>query len=122
MYEKSILIRSDSVVALGMAKKLASPSPIVNYLGGELAMNLELWKIGKVVAQHIPGKLNDLADWLSRCDVKKEKRPQELAEVDIVINGKLTGKDFFIPPPGATKSEASWKDVPHHSVAVFHNL
>ena len=122
MYEKSILIRSDSVVALGMARKLASPSPIVNYLGGELAMNLELWNIGKVVAQHIPGKLNDLADWLSRCDVKKEKRPQELAEVDIVINGKVTGKDFFIPPPGATKSEASWKDVLHHSVAVFHNL
>ena len=122
MYEKSILIRSDSVVALGMARKLASPSPIVNFLGGELAMNLELWKIGKVVAQHIPGKLNDLADWLSRCDVKKEKRPQELLEVNIIIKGKLTARDFFIPPPGATNSEANWKDVPHHSVAAFHNL
>ena len=34
MYERSIVIRSDSVVALGMSKKLASPSPIINYLGG----------------------------------------------------------------------------------------
>ena len=122
MFEKSILIRSDSVVALGMARKLASPSPIVNYLGGELAMNLELWRVGKVVAQHIPGKLNDMADWLSRCDVKKDKRPEELMEVDIVIRGKLTKRDFFIPPPGVADGDVGWKDLPHHSVAVFHNL
>ena len=105
-----------------MARKLASPSPIVNYLGGELAMNLELWRVGKVVAQHIPGKLNDMADWLSRCDVKKDKRPEELMEVDIVIRGKLTKRDFFIPPPGVADGDVGWKDLPHHSVAVFHNL
>ena len=122
MYGRSILIRSDSVVALGMARKLASPSPMVNYLGGELAMNLELWNIGKVVAQHIPGKLNDLADWLSRSDAKKDQVPAELAEVRIVTKGKLNWRDFFIPPPRDTDSEVSWKDVPHHSVAVFHNL
>ena len=106
----------------GHGTKVSFTIPNCQLLGGELAMNLELWKIGKVVAQHIPGKLNDLADWLSRCDVKKEKRPQELLEVNIIIKGKLTARDFFIPPPGATNSEANWKDVPHHSVAVFHNL
>ena len=120
MYGKAMLIRSDSVVALGMAKKLSSPAPTVNFLGGELAMNLEFVKIETVVAQHIPGKLNDLADWLSRHDARKEEPPKALREVDVLLKEPLTVKDFYLPPPGVSKE--SWGEVPHHGVAVFHNL
>ena len=120
MFERSILIRSDSVVALGMTKKLASPAPIINFLGGELAMELELRRVQRVVTQHIPGKLNDLADWLSRHDVRKDEIPRDLRGVTIAQKEALTVKDFFLPPPGHGGED--WSNSNHHSVAVFHNL
>ena len=120
MFERSILIRSDSVVALGMTKKLASPAPIMNFLGGELAMELELRRVQRVVTQHIPGKLNDLADWLSRHDVRKDEIPRDLRGVTIAQKEALTAKDFFLPPPGHGGED--WSNSNHHSVAVFHNL
>ena len=120
MFERSILIRSDSVVALGMTKKLASPAPIINFLGGELAMELELRRVQRVVTQHIPGKLNDLADWLSRHDVRKDEIPRDLRGVTIAQKEALTAKDFFLPPPGHGGED--WSNSNHHSVAVFHNL
>ena len=120
MFERSILIRSDSVVALGMTKKLASPAPIINFLGGELAMELELRRVQRVVTQHIPGKLNDLADWLSRHDVRKDEIPRDLRGVTIAQKEALTAKDFFLPSPGHGGED--WSNSNHHSVAVFHNL
>ena len=120
MFERSILIRSDSVVALGMSKKLSSPAPIINFLGGELAMELELRRVQKVITQHIPGKLNDLADWLSRHDFRKDEAPKELKSIVVAYKDKLTAKDFFLPPPGHGGDD--WSNAHHHSVAVFHNL
>ena len=37
--ERAIFIRSDSMVALGMAKKLSSPHPSLNYLASELVLS-----------------------------------------------------------------------------------
>lgn len=51
-----LLIRSDSTVALAMASKLSSPSPVINWIGAELALMLEL------LAHHLPGQLNVEAD------------------------------------------------------------
>ena len=58
--------RSDSSVALAMARKLASASPANNFLGAALALALEQHHIGGVQAVHVPGALNKTADWLSR--------------------------------------------------------
>ena len=60
-----VLIRSDSTVALAMASKLSSPSPVLNWIGAELALKLELMGIPKLVGHHLPGRLNVDADWLS---------------------------------------------------------
>ena len=59
-------IRSDSSVALAMARKLASASPAINFLGAALALGLEQHHVGGVQAVHVPGALNKTADWLSR--------------------------------------------------------
>eukprot|EP00913_Durusdinium_trenchii_P011074 g10396.t1 len=55
---KSIVIRSDSVVALAMARKLSSPSPVVNWVGAELAIRFDKHGIKRVITQHIPGNWN----------------------------------------------------------------
>ena len=59
-------------------------------------MELELRYVQRVVTQHIPGKLNDLADWLSRHDARREEAPKELKAVSIVLKGELTKKDFHL--------------------------
>ena len=38
---KSVVLRSDSVVALAMAKRLSSPSPVINWVGAELAIRCD---------------------------------------------------------------------------------
>ena len=61
-------VRSDSVVALAMMARLASSSAAINFLGAELALELEMTCISEVVPLHIPGALNTCADYLSRLD------------------------------------------------------
>ena len=46
--------------------KLASSSPLLNGIGAEIALVLDLHNIEEVVTQHLPGKLNEVADKLSR--------------------------------------------------------
>lgn len=62
----SILIRSDSVVALATIRRVSAPSPVLNWIGAELALKAEELQLGRFVAQHIPGAWNQEADWLSR--------------------------------------------------------
>ena len=61
-----VLIRSDSSVALAMAKKLASSAKSLNYIASEIAILVEKAQITKLIPQHVPGKLIVEADWLSR--------------------------------------------------------
>ena len=60
------LLRADSMAALGAARKYASPTPSMNHLGGELGLLLEIHDVPEPVSAHLPGKLNDAADFLSR--------------------------------------------------------
>ncbi|CAK8995822.1 Tyr recombinase domain-containing protein [Durusdinium trenchii] len=55
---KGLILKSDSSVALGIAKKLSSPSPSLNYIAAELVRQIEIY--------HIPRTFNKEADWLSR--------------------------------------------------------
>ena len=61
-----VKVKSDSVTALQCTAKLASSSPLLNGIGAEIALVLELHNIEEVVTQHVPGKLNEVADKLSR--------------------------------------------------------
>ncbi|CAE7542163.1 unnamed protein product, partial [Symbiodinium necroappetens] len=61
-----VAIRSDSTVALAILEKSASTSPALNYLAAEMALLLEKLQIGDLELSHVQGKMNVLADWLSR--------------------------------------------------------
>ena len=79
-----VLIRSDSVVALAMVKKLAASSPALNYLGACLAWNLEVSGIRSLVGHHLAGALNTEADWLSRPEKQSDtSAPTILAEIKV---------------------------------------
>ena len=54
------------MVTLALMSKLASTSPLLNAIGAELALDLELLDIDSTFGQHTPGKLLILADALSR--------------------------------------------------------
>ena len=64
--EAAVRVKSDSVTALQCTAKLASSSPFMNGIGAEIALVLELHDIEEVVTQHVPGKISDVADKLSR--------------------------------------------------------
>ena len=51
-----VKVKSDSVTALQCTAKLASSSPLLNGIGAEIALVLELHNIEEVVTQHVPGK------------------------------------------------------------------
>ena len=53
-------------MSLALTTKLASPSPILNALGAEIALDLELLDIDNQFVTHTPGKLLVIADALSR--------------------------------------------------------
>ena len=59
-------MKSDSCAALGAHRKLSSPVPALNHLGAETSLMLESLDMADPEATHLPGKLNDLADYLSR--------------------------------------------------------
>jgi len=77
-----VVIRSDSSVALSMSKKMSSPTKTLNYLAAKIALLLEHATITKLVPQHVPGKLNTEADWLSRLG-DRGQMPPTLVDVKI---------------------------------------
>ncbi|CAE7468205.1 unnamed protein product [Symbiodinium sp. CCMP2592] len=95
-----LAIRSDSTVALSVVDKEASSSPALNSIAAEISLLLERHKIGHVTLQHIPGKLNKLADFLSRPKSRGEV-PAELAEVKSAKPRRLSQDDFCLGTPGS---------------------
>ena len=57
---------ADSLSALGVARKFSSPVPALNHLGSELSLHLEIHDVVDPKLAHVPGKMNDLADFFSR--------------------------------------------------------
>ena len=64
--QAAVRVKSDSVTALQCTAKLVSSSPLLDGIGAEIALVLELHDMEEVVTQHVPGKINDVADKLSR--------------------------------------------------------
>ena len=102
--KRVLLIKSDSSVALHMLRKLASPSPSLNYIAAEISLLLEDLKIPRLVLHHIPGVLNVETDWLSRMHDRKA-RPASLDKVPIKTLEPLRVEQFQLKPPGALKAE-----------------
>ena len=120
LQKRAIFIRSDSVVALAMTRQLASSTPQLNHIGGEIAIRLEEYGIVRVVTQHIPGVLNVEPDWLSRAHDRSPEIPANLRKVRIKQLAPVTEEDFALPPAGA--QNCPWEGAPPHNVSVFHNL
>ena len=92
-----LTVRSDSSAALGITGKLSSSTPAMNALAGEIALLLEELQVGDLTTQHVPSKLNKIADWLSRPQTRtSDERPHELDNVKVVPVARLTASDFKI--------------------------
>ena len=99
----SILIRSDSVVALATIKKSAAPSPVLNWIGAELALRSEELQLGRLVGQHIPGSWNQESDWLSRPH-ERGKMPARLEGVPLRQFPRSSVMTSALAPPGASQT------------------
>ena len=61
-----IILRSDSKAAIGAVLKLRSRAPQINEVIREMALDLAEGKYAYDIIRHLPGKINKLADALSR--------------------------------------------------------
>ena len=107
----TLSVRSDSMVALAVADKLASSAPALNFLGAELALILERLKVMDVSTMHIPGVLNLMADWLSRPHMRAEK-PETLEKVKMRAAKEFK---FELPTPAVcgegSRARHGWTSI-----------
>ncbi|CAK0852125.1 unnamed protein product, partial [Prorocentrum cordatum] len=75
-------MRGGNSAALAPARKLSSSSPVMNFVGAELALELESLDIRDLCLTHIPGDWNRTADWLSRMSA-----PGRLPETPAALAG-----------------------------------
>ena len=95
------VLRADSLAALGAAKKLSSPTPGLNHMGAEMSILLEVWDVDEPVGRHLPGKLNDLADYYSRLQAPNcpaEPAAAKGLKVRTVVRAR--GRGFVLPSAG----------------------
>ncbi len=62
----AITLRADNMAALALSNKLASSTPVLNFLGAELSLLLESMEVEELKPGHIFGSANCIADALSR--------------------------------------------------------
>ena len=115
----AIVIRSDSSVALAMAKKLASATKCLNYIASEMALLLEKLSVTKLIPQHLPGRLNVEADWLSRMGDRGEM-PASLVGVKLKRVSALSEHALAMQPPGVPGSP--WMQSMPHPSGVYECL
>ena len=116
---ETIVLKSDSTVALAIAGKLSSPTPVLNYLAGEIAYAMEEFDIPAFQRQFLPGKLNVEADWLSRAHSRPEM-PRALVDIKIFTLQSWKAENFALPPPGAEAQD--WSGTLPHQQSVWGSL
>ena len=116
---ETIVLKSDSTVALAIAGKLASSTPVLNYLAGEIAYVMEEFDIPAFQRQFLPGKLNVEADWLSRAHNRPEM-PRALVDIKIFSLQPWKAENFALPPPGAEAQD--WAGNLPHQQSVWGSL
>eukprot|EP00438_Fugacium_kawagutii_P032452 Skav223756 [mRNA] locus=scaffold3575:525258:528900:- [translate_table: standard] len=111
----------DSTVALAMASKLSSPAPAINWVGAELGLRLEHLAVPKLVAHHLPGKLNVVADYLSRPHERESlRKPAELEQLKVMHFSDSKRRDSLLPTPGL--SPELWGKAPQAVTGAFDHL
>ena len=115
--DQKILLKADSTVALAVSKKLSSSTPTLNWVGAELGLVLETHSMGELTIHHLAGKLNVVADHLSRPD--KEGPPPGLGDVQVRVMNEAWMLDSRLPPPGVQPE--LWGKTPG-LLQVFDNL
>ena len=108
-----LALRSDSMVALTVLDKASSSSSALNWLAAEITLKLEQLNTGDVELTHVPGKLNVIADWLSR-PLSRKDRPNGLGDVKVKQPPKLGRGSFLFEPRhahDATVAGAAWGAV-----------
>ena len=116
----SLLIRADSVVALATVSKASAPSPVLNWIGAELALKTEELNLGKFITQHIPGSWNVEADWLSRPHQRGEM-PKRLVGVPMRQFPKERITTSALKPPGVDAA-LRWGQASKVVSAAFEEL
>ena len=116
----AVLLKADSTVALAMAAKLSSRSPVVNWVGAELALRLELLQVRKLIGHHLPGAFNTTADWLSRPHERAAEVPNELKGVKIQKFDGDARRQSIIPPPGVARE--LWGKVATTTIQAYDSL
>ena len=92
------LLKSDSMSALGAARKLASPAPALNWLAAELSIRLECLDAPDCEGSHLPGKLNDLADYYSRLQAPNwPAEPAAAKGLKVRTVVRANGRGFVLP-------------------------
>ena len=114
-----VLIRSDSSVALAMTKKMASPTQTLNFIAAEIAILLEQAQITRLVPQHVPGRMNVEADWLSRPG-ERGSMPEGLHNVKIRRTSAWSERNTTLAPPGV--KDSPWIQSMPRPVGVFDSL
>ena len=96
---------------MGAAKKLASPHSGMNHLGAELAILLEAWDVDEPEGRHLPGKMNEVADFLSRTSASdKPATPACLAGLKIREVGRrgVAGRGYVLATPSQEPGLWAW--------------
>ena len=91
--------------------KLASPHPGMNHLGAELAILLEAWDVDEPEGRHLPGKMNEVADFLSRTSASdKPATPACLAGLKIREVGRrgVAGRGYVLATPSQEPGLWAW--------------
>ena len=96
--DQKVLLKADPPVALAVLKKLSSSTPTLNWVGAELGLALEVHNMAELTIHYLPGKLNVVADHLSRPD--KEGAPPGLGEIQVRVMNEAWMLDCRLPPPG----------------------
>ena len=100
-------IRSDSTVALAILEKASSLTPALNLLAGEITLLLESLQVANLTSRHVPGKINKVANYLSRPLTREATLPAELHNVKKKTPKRLTLGGFALPLAGRTSHDAT---------------
>ena len=100
---RKLLIKSDSSAALAAVGRLASGVAVLNFLAGEISMCMEENDMEGIVATHVAGKLNVIADYLSRLHAPgaKDKQPSALVGTRPQAPPERRQSYYRLPSPGA---------------------
>ena len=99
-----LAFRRWAMVALAMTKRLSSPSPVINWIGAELAIRCDKRNIKRVITQRIPSNWNVEADWLSRPHERNPDKPERLKYVPIkTFPRNLIHGSHLSPPRGRAR-------------------